>query len=72
MKLIKENKETLNEAQTLTLRRNGFVVAPEENFSDDGNYFKGYYYDPEHVGDKRFRTVVINIINIKVMNNAFL
>ena len=56
MKLIKENKERLNEAQTLNLRRNGFVIAPEENFSDDGNYFKGYYYDPEHTGDKRFRT----------------
>ncbi len=49
----------LNEApngKTLNLRRNGFVVAPEENFSDDGNYFKGYYYDPEKKGDKRFRT----------------
>ena len=54
MKLIKESKQNLNEAQTLNLRRNGFVLAPEENFSDDGNYFKGYYYDPEHKGDKRF------------------
>ena len=59
MKLLKEEMEQMNEApsgKTLNLRRNGFVVAPEENFSDDGNYFKGYYYDPEHKGDKRFRT----------------
>lgn len=42
--------------KTLNLRRNGFVIAPEENFSDDGNHFICYWYDPEHKGDKRFRT----------------
>ena len=44
----------LKEASTLNLRRNGFVLAPELNFSDDGNRFTGYYYDPERKGDKRF------------------
>ena len=42
-------------SSTLNLRRNGFVIAPEENFSDDGNHFICYWYDPEHKGDKRFR-----------------
>lgn len=42
--------------KTLNLRRNGFVVAPEKNFSGDGSYFRGYYYDPNHTGDKRFFT----------------
>ena len=46
----------LNEAQTLNLRRNGFVYCPEENFSDDGNRFQVYYYDPQKTGDKRFQT----------------
>lgn len=49
MKLVEENK-------VLNLRRNGFVLAPELNFSDDGNRFTGYYYDPERKGDKRFET----------------
>ena len=49
MKLAEENK-------VLNLRRNGFVIAPELNFSDDGNRFTGYYYDPEKKGDKRFET----------------
>ena len=48
-------EEIINESgPTLNLRRNGFVIAPEENFSDDGNYFRGYYYDPDKTGDKRF------------------
>lgn len=49
-------EKIVNEAgPTFNLRRNGFVIAPEENFSDDGTYFRGYYYDPEKNGDKRFR-----------------
>lgn len=44
------------EGDRINLKRYGFVRAPEEDFSDDGNRFTCYYYDPKHEGDKRFRT----------------
>lgn len=49
-------EENLEEAEDrINLKRYGFVRAPEEDFSDDGNRFTCYYYDPKHEGDKRFR-----------------
>ncbi len=50
MELIEEATKVLN------LRKNGFVIAPDLDFSDDGTRFKGYYYDPDKTGDKRFPT----------------
>ena len=49
IKLLEADDESYA-GKTLNLRRNGFVKAPEENFSDDGNRFTGYYYDPEKNG----------------------
>lgn len=50
------NEDKLTEdGKNINLKRYGFVRAPEEDFTDDGNRFTCYYYDPEHNGDKRFR-----------------
>ena len=40
-------------ADTINMVRNGFVRDKSLDFSDDGNRFTGYYFDPKHVGDKR-------------------
>ena len=57
-KKLNEHTDTqlMEAGPTLNLRRHGWVKAPELNFSDDGNRFQGYYYDPKKVGDKRFPT----------------
>lgn len=47
-------KET-NLKENINLKKYGFVRAPEADFSDDGNRFTCYYYDPEGAGDKRIR-----------------
>lgn len=47
--------EASGEPKVINLRRYGFVPAPSEDFSDDGNRFKVYYYDPKHTGDRRIR-----------------
>lgn len=39
----------------LNIAKYGFIAYPGENFSDDGNYFRVYYWDPDKTGDKRFR-----------------
>lgn len=56
-KYMKEEFEsTLQEAGPMVnLKRYGFVRAPEEDFSDDGNRFTCYWYDPDHTGDKSYR-----------------
>ena len=53
---MSEITKLMEAGPTLNLRRNGWVKAPELDFSDDGNRFKGYYYDPKGVGEKRFPT----------------
>ena len=47
--------EASGEPKVINLRRYGFVPVPSEDFSDDGNRFKVYYYDPKHTGDRRIR-----------------
>lgn len=57
----KKLKESLEEAnlreadERINLKRYGFVRAPQEDFTDDGNRFFCYYYDPQREGDTRFR-----------------
>lgn len=58
-KVVKESLEesSLTEVAAedrFNIKKYGFVRAPQEDFSDDGNRFTGFYYDPERTGDTRF------------------
>ena len=57
VKKLKEAIDTkLQEAGPMVnLKKYGFVRHPEEDFSDDGNRFAVYYYDPEGTGDNTIR-----------------